>query len=190
MTAESIGLILAGGKATRFGGRDKGEIIFRERRLIDHVYDRLAPQVDKVIISGPHDYGLGLTTLPDRVDGPQGPAAALFAATHHEDIIKSGRFLTVPVDGPALPLNLWERLFEPHQSTLAQTTTRHHPTFALWQVKDLEHTFERLDMTQSLSLRALVEMCEAKTVMFENEDGFYNINRPGDLEKQTKDSII
>jgi len=38
------GLILAGGKGSRMGGVDKGLQTFRGRRLVDHVYERFAPQ--------------------------------------------------------------------------------------------------------------------------------------------------
>jgi len=55
-----IGLILAGGQARRMGGTDKASVRLNGRRLIDHVRNRLTPQVDRVLISGRSDYGSGL----------------------------------------------------------------------------------------------------------------------------------
>jgi len=45
MVSSVTGLILAGGKGSRMGGVDKGLQTFRGKRLVDHVYERFAPQV-------------------------------------------------------------------------------------------------------------------------------------------------
>ena len=44
-------VILAGGRATRMGGEDKGWVALAGRPLIDHVLARLRPQVDEVLIN-------------------------------------------------------------------------------------------------------------------------------------------
>ncbi|MCX8006157.1 MAG: NTP transferase domain-containing protein, partial [Burkholderiaceae bacterium] len=45
------GLILAGGRGARLGGRDKGWVDYRGRPLIVQVLARFAPQVEAVVIS-------------------------------------------------------------------------------------------------------------------------------------------
>jgi molybdopterin-guanine dinucleotide biosynthesis protein A len=45
------GLILAGGRSTRFGGGEKSLKPIGEKRMICHVIDALAPVVDELIIS-------------------------------------------------------------------------------------------------------------------------------------------
>ena len=45
------GVVLAGGRATRWDGRDKGLIEVWGRPMISHVLDALAPQVEQVIIN-------------------------------------------------------------------------------------------------------------------------------------------
>jgi molybdopterin-guanine dinucleotide biosynthesis protein A len=46
MNAKDItGVVLAGGRATRWDGRDKGLIQVSGRPMISHVLDALAPQV-------------------------------------------------------------------------------------------------------------------------------------------------
>jgi len=51
-------VILAGGRATRMGGDDKGWVPLAGKPLIEHVLDRLRPQVDEVLI-GRHAGGAG-----------------------------------------------------------------------------------------------------------------------------------
>ena len=45
------GVVLAGGRATRWGGRDKGLIEVAGRPMIAHVLDAFAPQVESLVIS-------------------------------------------------------------------------------------------------------------------------------------------
>ena len=45
------GLILAGGRSRRMGGRDKALEVLAGRTLLRRVLDRLAPQVDEVALS-------------------------------------------------------------------------------------------------------------------------------------------
>ena len=44
-------VILAGGRATRMGGDDKGWVPLAGQPLIVHVLERLRPQVDEVLIN-------------------------------------------------------------------------------------------------------------------------------------------
>ena len=45
------GVVLAGGKASRMGGQDKGLVTLHGKPLWQHVADRLQPQVSTVAIS-------------------------------------------------------------------------------------------------------------------------------------------
>ncbi|KME39322.1 hypothetical protein SM02_05365 [Klebsiella pneumoniae] len=52
MQSEAItGVVLAGGRATRMGGIDKGLQALNGRPLWRHVAEALAPQVDELVIS-------------------------------------------------------------------------------------------------------------------------------------------
>ena len=44
-------VILAGGQSRRMGGIDKGLIDLNGKPLVQHLIDRIAPQVDEVLIS-------------------------------------------------------------------------------------------------------------------------------------------
>ena len=44
-------VILAGGRGRRVGGKDKGLLIWGKEPLIQHIYKRIKPQVNQVIVS-------------------------------------------------------------------------------------------------------------------------------------------
>ena len=63
------GVVLAGGRATRWDGRDKGLIEVSGRPMISHVLGALTPQVGQVIINANRNldaYGaFGLPVITD-----------------------------------------------------------------------------------------------------------------------------
>lgn len=180
-----IAVILCGGGGRRMGGADKGALTLGGERMIDRVRAILTPQADRILISGTHDYGTGLTFLPDREDGPLGPAAGLWAAlrwieTNEPD---TDGFLTAPVDGPFAPDDLFGRLSSEETSAVAQTADGVHPTFAWWNAKDLQRALGAAPKGEGLSLKALAKDTGARRVMFEDADAFLNINTPEDLQR-------
>ncbi|RMD94223.1 MAG: molybdenum cofactor guanylyltransferase MobA, partial [Alphaproteobacteria bacterium] len=80
-----LGVILAGGRATRMGGGDKGLLRLGDEgpRLIDLVIARLAPQCDALALNANGDparfAAFGLPVLPDSVTGFVGPLAGVLA---------------------------------------------------------------------------------------------------------------
>ncbi|HDO34129.1 MAG TPA: molybdenum cofactor guanylyltransferase MobA, partial [Chromatiales bacterium] len=68
-TAAITGLILAGGRARRMGGRDKGLIPLAGRPLVEHVLSALRPQVATLLISANRNLAryrrCGVPVLPD-----------------------------------------------------------------------------------------------------------------------------
>ncbi len=171
-------VILAGGQARRFGGQDKGEIEFDGRRLFDHVYQRVSTQVDQVFISGHHNYNSDLENIPDLDTGPKGPLAGLYAAM--TKLRGRDGFLTVPIDGPFLPKNLYDRL-SGLESSISQGPERIHPTFAYWRIQDLQSSFTVGQPPRSLT--GLAEAIGARPIKFEHSGGFININSAQDLER-------
>ena len=75
------GVILAGGKATRMGGGDKGMRAVGDRRLIDHVITRITPQVAQVALNANGDAArfseFGLPVLADGLPDYPGPLAGV-----------------------------------------------------------------------------------------------------------------
>ena len=181
-----LGLVLAGGASRRMGGCDKALCRLGGEPLVARVTRRLQPQVDRLMISGPADYGLGHATLPDRSDGARGPAAALHAAyrwcAEHRGA-GIGAVVTVPVDGPFFPRDLVARLASHGVATIAETACGPHPTFACWPLDALAAAAPLLAAPGGLALRRLADAVGAQAVHFGEEEAFFNINTPADLAR-------
>jgi len=105
------GVVLAGGRGSRIGGRDKGWLELAGRALIVHVLDALRPQVDALLINANRSLAryrrLGCPVVGDALPGFQGPLAGLAGAL---TAAETPLVLVVPCDGPLLPCDLVERL--------------------------------------------------------------------------------
>ncbi|GAP33739.1 molybdenum cofactor guanylyltransferase MobA [Piscinibacter sakaiensis] len=144
-TREAVtGLVLAGGRARRMGGVDKGLQAWQGRPLVAHVLARLAPQVAAVAINANRSLEayatFGLPLWPDRRAAFPGPLAGLEAGLA---AATTPWLLTVPCDAPGLPADLRARLGEALAVTGADVAlavtregprTRAQPVFALWRV--------------------------------------------------------
>lgn len=170
------------------GGADKGALMLAGRRLVGHVLARLAPQSDRILMSGAHDYGAGVTVVPDRADGPLGPAAGLWAALSwiEDHAPEAEGFLSVPVDGPFLPADLYERLSGGIGSAIACDAAGVHPTFAYWRCDALYAALSTAPDAYGFPLKELADSVHAEQVMFEEENAFLNINSPEDLARAEK----
>lgn len=117
------------------GGRDKGLVEYQGRPLIDHVIERIAPQVDELLISANRNLGeyahRGYRIVTDTLPDFPGPLAGVLAGLHvasHEWV------LTVPCDMPHLPDDLAERLLaatQGHSIVVAEDGARTHPAVML-----------------------------------------------------------
>jgi molybdopterin-guanine dinucleotide biosynthesis protein A len=140
-----IGILLAGGRATRLGGGDKGDEIVGGRAILDRVVATLRPQCDTLILSANGDPArfarLALPVVADASDEQPGPLAGLHAgldyvAAHHPRC----RFVvTVPTDAPFLPDDLVARLQDTRIAdramiVCARSGGRPHYVAALWSV--------------------------------------------------------
>lgn len=106
-------IILAGGRATRFGGEDKGLIALAGRPLVDWVARRLAGRVDEILVSANRETAryaaLGFDVVADTLADYPGPIAGFVAAGHQA---RNEWLLTVPCDCPFLPDDLVPRLLD------------------------------------------------------------------------------
>ena len=112
------GLILAGGLGRRMGGRDKGLQPFRGRPMAAWAIERLAPQVDTLLVNAnqnPASYAaFGYPVVPDRIAGFAGPLAGLHAGL---SACETPLLVTAPCDSPFLPEDLVDPLH--HRSAVA-----------------------------------------------------------------------
>lgn len=165
------------------GDADKAVARLGAVRLVDRVIARLKPQADRILISGPADYGAGLEIVPDAPDAPLGPAAGIFSVSRY--LRREGaaeRFVTAPVDGPFLPEDLIERLASDAPSVAADEEGV-HPTFACWTLAALDRANAALAGAPSVSLKGLATMTGARVVRWPGAGAFANINTPEDLAR-------
>lgn len=136
-TRDVTGIVLAGGRARRMGGVDKGLIDIAGAPMIAHVLGRFAPQVNAVLISANRnldDYGaFGYPVLPDFHADYPGPLAGFAAGLRAAD---TPFVLAVPCDSPLLSRVLVSRLCAAAGEVSADIAVAHdgdrlQPTFAL-----------------------------------------------------------
>ena len=110
-THDITGLILAGGKSRRMGGRDKGLLPFGEGLLVGHVIDAVSPQVGTLLISANRNHAdyeqFGYPVIADSLDDFQGPLAGFLAGLER---MRTNYLLTLPCDGPIVVPDLARRL--------------------------------------------------------------------------------
>lgn len=109
--AQSVGaVVLAGGRARRFGGQDKGLILLGGKPLAGWVICRLRPQVDSLVLSANRNLEAYATlgrVVIDEIPGQPGPLAGIHAGAKGLDC---AWVLAVPCDAPFLPPDLVSRL--------------------------------------------------------------------------------
>ncbi|MFN4157613.1 MAG: molybdenum cofactor guanylyltransferase MobA [Gemmobacter sp.] len=190
------GVILAGGRATRMGGGDKGLRQVAGRALMDHVIGRLAPQCAPLAINANGDparlAGFGLPVLADSLPDHPGPLAGVLAGLDWAAGLGAPAIVTVAADTPFFPPDLAVRLVAqagPQGLCLAASPddtgrVQRHPTFGLWPVA------LRDDLRAALTggLRKIVIWTEghgAGQALFPSApfDPFFNVNTPEDLAR-------
>ncbi|MFU8896122.1 MAG: molybdenum cofactor guanylyltransferase MobA [Gammaproteobacteria bacterium] len=106
-------IVLAGGRATRMGGIDKGLVELAGRPMITHVLAALAPQVEQILINANRNLeryaAFGWPMAPDEETGFLGPLAGIVAGLHASD---TPLVLTAPCDSPLVAPDLAHRLWQ------------------------------------------------------------------------------
>lgn len=183
------GVILAGGLGRRMGGVDKGLQPLGGRPMAAWVIERLAPQVDELLINAnqnPDAYAqFGHRLVADRIAGFAGPLAGLHAAL---TAARHPLVATAPCDSPFLPGDLVARLYAAMRAAdaelaVARTGDQVHPVFCLCQQRLQPHLSNFLERGE----RKFMLWCSTlKTVevAFDDEaEAFENINSPDDLAR-------
>lgn len=186
-----LGVILAGGLATRMGGGDKALLDLGGITLLDQVIDRLQPQVADMALNANGDGSrfarFGLPVLADSIEGFAGPLAGVLAGLDWAAEQGADTIVTVAADTPFFPPGLVQGLMREAEAqevplVLAATPDGRHPTFGLWPVA------LRDDLRAALTggLRKVVLWTDGhggREAMFKGPgDPFFNVNKPEDLE--------
>lgn len=212
MTEKSkpLGVILAGGRATRMGGVDKALLPLGNVPILARVITKIRPQTSEIMINAngdPHRFAaFGCPVIADSIAGFPGPLAGVLAGLDWAYEKGADRIVTVAADTPFFPDDLVARFEatsagQTHPLVLAVTPRRdgettksmsrsgqiRHPTFGLWPVSLRDDLRDAL--AEGLSKVVIwTDRHGGKEAMFDagGRDPFFNVNTPDDLRKAEK----
>lgn len=189
-----VAVLLAGGQARRMGGGDKCLRDLAGKPILAHVIERIAPQVDGLILNANGDPdrfdAFGLSVAPDVIEGFAGPLAGVLTGMEWAAANRPDRawIVSVATDTPFLPTDLVQRMTDAVQREDAElaaaiTGGRTHPVFGLWPVS-LAPALRRAMVDEDIrKVDRFTARYRLIHVPFETEpfDPFFNTNRPEDL---------
>ena len=198
--SQILGVILAGGQGRRMGFVDKplisiGGQVGLNGTLLDHILERLLPQVSKIIInvnSTDAEYRrYSDDVIPDSTGGYLGPLAGILTALDWAAMnSRASHIVTVPGDAPFIPRDLIAKMLTAYNKkpdekiTLvrAMSNRRAHPVAGLWPVAiraSLRDSLINDDIRKIDQFTASFPMTD---VDFEGvPDPFFNINTDNDV---------
>lgn len=185
-------VILAGGRARRMDGHDKGLIKLHRRPLIDYTLAALQGQVDSILINANRNLKRyarsGYPVIPDHRGGFHGPLAGMASALAE---IHTRYLVTVPCDCPALPRDLVPRLLQARAQNAAELAVAHdgerlQPVFALLDrtlLPSLERFLDagghKIDQWYAQHRMAIADFSD-------QPEAFVNVNTPEELEQMER----
>ncbi len=187
------GVLLAGGQGSRMGGVDKGLVALAGRPMAAHALERLAPQVDELIINANQNLdawrAFGRPVFGDDIGGFAGPLAGLHAAltrAQHPLVV------TAPCDSPFLPADLVERLATAlhaadAQLAVAKTFDQPHPVFCLCRRELGDHLGAFLAAGGRKIDRWYGTLKVVEVAFDDEEAAFRNINTRDELAEAARD---
>ena len=179
------GLILAGGRSTRFGS-DKAQALLEGRTLLDWAVDGFKSRCAVLAVSArpgaPSEaraQALGLTVIPDLPQDASGPLAGLRAGLEWARSVGAERLAVRPVDTPFLPGDLPERLAEAMGGAPAAyclTPDGPEALCSLWAVSALDRVAEVLAGGRHPPVRQFLNAIGAAAWTAPDPDAFFNVN--------------
>jgi len=188
---EITGLILAGGRAQRMGGIDKGLIPFHHRPLIESAIHRLKPQVGSIMINANRNLEqyatYGYPIVSDADSSFSGPLAGFAAGLK---ACPTKYLVTAPCDSPLLPTNLvqllstklaegsFDLVYASSKDNAGKTWAQ--PVFCLMHISLLKSLEEFISLGD-LKIDRWFKELNSSTVVFDSESAFANVNTPEEL---------
>jgi len=176
-------IILAGGQAQRMQGQDKGLVSFHGRPLIEHVTERVKPQVDQIIISANRNakrYALYADQVVSDVHpGFSGPLAGIASCLPH---CQHALTLVVACDMPHLPEDLVARLSTAiHKHEIAIVSCESHHQLVLLLKTSLHDSITSALANNEFRFLDWVDSRDTVVVEYNDKSAFINLNTLSDL---------
>lgn len=181
--------ILAGGRATRMGGVDKGLVALGGRAMVEYVLDALRGQTSRMLINANRSVAeyqrYGVPVVRDSHEGFQGPLAGISSMMA---VAETTWLLTAPCDSPQLPRDLGPRLWQAlardgAELAVAHSGSRLEPVFALLPCA-LRDDLERYLASGERKIRLWYERHRMATADFSDcPEMFVNVNTPAERDE-------
>lgn len=178
-------VILAGGRATRMGGADKGLLLLNGKPMIDHIVRALRPQVSRLVVNANRNQAnysrlCECEIIEDIIGDYAGPLAGMASAL---EATATDLLLVVPCDSPLIAPDLASRMAhalveKDAEIAVANDGERMQPVFTLLRRELLP------------SLRAYLEAGDRKIDIWfakhqtvevdfsDHPEMFFNVNTP------------
>ena len=194
------GILLAGGRSSRFGGGDKCLLPLGGKPLLVHTIERLTSQVEAMVLNANGDPArfaqFGLPVIADADNDRAGPLAGVLAGMEwaDEEAPNMRCIVTVPTDTPFFPSDLVARLVEAQQGrndvpVVASSASGEHAVFGLWPIAlapMLRHDLaagKRKTLDWARGQGAISVQFPPSILGGVSVDPFFNINEPQDLSR-------
>ena len=186
------GLVLAGGRASRMGGVDKGLQTHRGMPMALYTLLRLQRQVGVVMVNANRNLAayeaMGVAVWPDALPDYPGPLAGMLAGLEH---CETPWLLTVPCDTPDFPDDLAARLGQAvvgQGADIAMAATRedgvlrNQPVFCLMRSMLMEDLMACLQAGER-KIDRWTARHRCVSVEFEDPVAFFNANTLDELRQ-------
>lgn len=186
------GVILAGGRARRMGGVDKGLQSYQGIPLAMHAMLRLSPQVGDLMINANRNLAayesMGVPVWPDSIGEFAGPLAGIATALER---CETPYLVTVPCDSPNFPPDYVERMareLDASDAEIAMVATpedggwRTQPVFCLLSA-DLIGSLAMYLHSGQAKVETWIEQHRSVTVRFDDAHAFAGANTIAELQR-------
>ncbi len=179
-------IILAGGEGKRVNGQDKGLLTYKNKTLMQHVIDRVSPQVDEIIISANRNIEeykkYDFQVISDLAEEYRGPMAGIAAALPY---CKNEWVFVVACDMPSLPLDIIKRLTtgiddsDDNDIVIVESEQRLQLVFLMR--KKLQPSITRSLDENQLKLMLWIRSQSNRLITINDHNSFRNYNHSSDL---------
>jgi molybdenum cofactor guanylyltransferase len=187
--AAVVGVVIAGGRSTRFGG-EKAVALLEGQTLLMRAVQRLQRSCCTVAVNArtgteaaASAEAATLPVLTDLAGDPDGPLAGVHVGLRWAKAQGARAIAVSPCDAPLLPGDLYDRLIAAagEGAAMAVTPSGRQPLCAVWPVSALETVAAALAGGAHPPTWRLLESVGAVAVSFDESDAFTNVNTRADL---------
>ncbi len=180
-------VVLAGGRASRMGGNDKGLVKFNGTPLVRLIAEQISGQANNLLINANRNIEeyrrMGFQVVEDEMQDYQGPLAGILVGLK---TCETDWLLTIPCDGPYVSSDYVEKMMHGiedgrHQIAVASDGDRLQPVYALLH-KDLIPSLTTYLKSGERKIDRWYAQEGYKEVTFpKQENMFTNVNTPEQL---------